>query len=103
MTPERWRQIEQLYHAALECDGSEREAYLAEACASDEALRRYRQAIMLLQQHPPKRTRLPRGLVLNPRLTTLAEIEAENDFLVRHVEQQVRGIAQIMRGRSEAA
>src|SRR5256885_1716987 len=40
MTPERWRQIEQLYHAALERTIDERAAFLAEACADDAALRR---------------------------------------------------------------
>jgi serine/threonine-protein kinase len=39
MTPERWRQIEQLYHAALERAPEERTAFLAAACAGDEALR----------------------------------------------------------------
>jgi serine/threonine-protein kinase len=41
MTPERWRRIEAVYHAALECDpGQQRQAYLADACAGDEDLRR---------------------------------------------------------------
>ncbi len=40
MTPERWQQIEQLYHSALERKANERAAFLAEACADDEALRR---------------------------------------------------------------
>ncbi|MGA8182917.1 MAG: protein kinase [Terriglobia bacterium] len=39
MEPERWLQIEQLYHAALELDASKRAAYLAKACAGDEMLR----------------------------------------------------------------
>src|SRR5262245_60376279 len=39
MTPERWRQIEQLYHGALKRDTDERAAFLAEACAGDESLR----------------------------------------------------------------
>ncbi len=39
MTPERWQQIEQLYHAALEHATAERAAFLASACATDEALR----------------------------------------------------------------
>jgi serine/threonine protein kinase/Tfp pilus assembly protein PilF len=38
--PERWQQVEQLYHSALEKEASERSAYLAAACADDEALRR---------------------------------------------------------------
>jgi serine/threonine protein kinase/tetratricopeptide (TPR) repeat protein len=40
METERWTEIEQLYHAALEFDESERPAFLAKACAGDESLRR---------------------------------------------------------------
>ena len=40
MTPERWQQIEQLYHLALGRDAQERSAYLRQACAGDDALRR---------------------------------------------------------------
>ena len=37
MTPSRWQQIEELYHAALECEPGERAAFLARA---DPELRR---------------------------------------------------------------
>ncbi|MGH9834177.1 MAG: hypothetical protein ACRD9Y_14250 [Blastocatellia bacterium] len=40
MKPERWKQVEQLYHAALEHEPGAREAFLAQACAGDEDLRR---------------------------------------------------------------
>src|SRR5215831_7815017 len=40
MEHERWKQIEQLYHAALEREPGAREAFLAQACAGDEELRR---------------------------------------------------------------
>jgi eukaryotic-like serine/threonine-protein kinase len=40
MTPERWQQIEKLFHAALELKAREREAFLEEACGNDESLRR---------------------------------------------------------------
>jgi len=39
MTPERWQCVERLYHAALERDTDEQAAFLADACAGDEALR----------------------------------------------------------------
>jgi eukaryotic-like serine/threonine-protein kinase len=39
MTSERWKQIERLYHGALDQAPSEQTQYLAEACAGDEALR----------------------------------------------------------------
>ena len=40
MTPERWQQIEKLYHAALEHKPSQRGAFLDQACARDAELRR---------------------------------------------------------------
>ena len=40
MTPERRRQVEELYHAALSCEVTERARFLGKACAGDEALRR---------------------------------------------------------------
>ncbi|HEY3139342.1 MAG TPA: protein kinase [Blastocatellia bacterium] len=40
MQAERWRQVDALFDAALERDASERTAFLNEACAGDEALRR---------------------------------------------------------------
>jgi serine/threonine protein kinase len=40
MTPERWKQIEQLLDSALEREENQRAAFLKEACAGDEALRR---------------------------------------------------------------
>jgi len=40
MKHERWKQIEQLYHAALERESGARDVFLAQACAGDEELRR---------------------------------------------------------------
>ena len=37
---ERWQRIEQIYYAALECEPGQRTAFLAEACAGDDELRR---------------------------------------------------------------
>jgi len=39
MTPERWKLIEHLYHAALGHDASKRAAFVTAACGEDEALR----------------------------------------------------------------
>ncbi len=46
MTPDRWRQIEQLYHAALERAPEEHAAFLAAACVGDEALLREVQSLL---------------------------------------------------------
>ncbi|MEO8052748.1 MAG: protein kinase, partial [Acidobacteriota bacterium] len=40
MQPARWKQIEELYHAALEREAGERAAFLAQACDGDVELRR---------------------------------------------------------------
>src|SRR6185436_4050812 len=39
MTPERWKQVEALYHAARARPADERPAFLADACVSDPKLR----------------------------------------------------------------
>jgi eukaryotic-like serine/threonine-protein kinase len=39
MTPERWQQVEKLYHAVLEREPSQRAAFLQRACAGNEELR----------------------------------------------------------------
>jgi eukaryotic-like serine/threonine-protein kinase len=40
MDAERWQTVERLYHATLECQESQRAAFLDRACGEDEALRR---------------------------------------------------------------
>jgi serine/threonine protein kinase len=46
MTPERWAQIEALFHRAVECDASRRAALLDRACGSDWELRREIDALL---------------------------------------------------------
>jgi serine/threonine-protein kinase len=40
MTPERWQQIDHLFHAALACEANQRVSLLTTECAGDESLRR---------------------------------------------------------------
>jgi hypothetical protein len=35
MNPDRWKQIDHLFHAALECEPGQRAAFLEKACAGD--------------------------------------------------------------------
>jgi serine/threonine protein kinase len=46
LEPERWRQIERLYHAALELDDRGRAAFLEQACGTDGDLRREVEALL---------------------------------------------------------
>ena len=48
--PDRWRSVEELCHAALERDASARAAFLAQACGSDEDLRREVEALLAHEQ-----------------------------------------------------
>src|SRR5574341_2032236 len=45
----RWKQIEKLYTAALECDAGRRAAFLDQACAGDEALRQEVESLLACQ------------------------------------------------------
>jgi serine/threonine protein kinase/cephalosporin-C deacetylase-like acetyl esterase len=51
MTPERWKQIERLYHAALKLEPGQRAVFLKEGCTCDEDLRR--EVESLLAHQPP--------------------------------------------------
>jgi serine/threonine protein kinase len=46
MTPERWAQIEELFHRAFECEPNERAGLLNEACRNDPELRREVEALL---------------------------------------------------------
>ena len=46
MPPERWRQIEDIFHAALERDPKVRPAFLEDACRGEEGLRREVEALL---------------------------------------------------------
>ena len=50
MNPERWQQIERLYHSALEREPDHRDSFLAAACGDDDDLRR--EVESLLAQNP---------------------------------------------------
>ncbi len=47
MTPDRWAEVERLYHAALALGATERGAFLQEACAGDEPLRQEVETLLL--------------------------------------------------------
>ena len=49
MTPERWKQVEQIYQASLDHDPSARSAFLDQACVGDDELRR--EVVSLLGAH----------------------------------------------------
>jgi hypothetical protein len=50
MTADRWRRIEQVYHAALERDAGERTAYVAEVCRGDDDSRMEVESLLLARE-----------------------------------------------------
>ncbi len=50
MDPERWKQIEHIYHRALESEQSQRSAFLQEACGGDSALRQEVESLLAHEQ-----------------------------------------------------
>src|ERR1044071_1337271 len=40
MKPERWQQLDQLFHSAVACNAAQRAAFLDNACAGDSGLRK---------------------------------------------------------------
>ena len=52
MTPERWQQIEKIYHSALKLEESRRVAFLESACAGDEALRQEVESLLRFIEEP---------------------------------------------------
>lgn len=54
MTPERWKQLDELAQAALELGGDERPEFLDEACAGDDELRREVESQIAYQQQASK-------------------------------------------------
>jgi len=66
MTPEQYKRIGDLYHEALAREPDEREAYLAEACAGDEELRRQVEALLVAHEQAEEFLAGPDPSLLNP-------------------------------------
>jgi len=50
MKPERWQQIDQLFHSTLEWPPSERAPFLSQECGGDEDLRREVESLLLAHE-----------------------------------------------------
>src|SRR6185436_3471936 len=70
MTPERWRQIDQLFHATLACEPTQRAAFLARACTSDDSLRVEVESLLCFHEGAEKFIETPAGDVAAELLNT---------------------------------
>ena len=82
MKAERWQQVEQLYHAALQRDASERAAFLVEACKGDEALRREVESLLEYEEKAE-------NFIESPALDVAAKMVASNDSATVSADQMV--------------
>jgi eukaryotic-like serine/threonine-protein kinase len=79
MTPERWARIERLYHEALAYGANERGAFLADACAGDDAMRREVESLLA---HDGGAAFLNTPAVANGEIESLLGSQNEtNDFM----------------------
>src|SRR5437016_12614920 len=85
MKPERWQQLDKLFHSALEREPAQRGAFLAEACAGDEWLRRQVEALLAAHEEAGSFIERPameveaRGLAADEG-TTEAELAVGESF-----------------------
>ena len=61
MTPERWQQINRLFHAALDRELSQRHSFVTEVCAGDEALRKELESLISAHEQPGEFMEQPAG------------------------------------------
>src|ERR1051325_7304437 len=80
MTPERWRQVEEIFQGALDCSPDERNQFVVVACGEDESLRRDVQ--LLLRQHDSAGELLDQPLYANTELGMLESFVEETDPMI---------------------
>jgi predicted unusual protein kinase regulating ubiquinone biosynthesis (AarF/ABC1/UbiB family) len=81
MKPERWQQIDKLFHSLLGLEPDKRAAFLAEACAGDESLRERVEALIVAHDQAGSFIERPAMEVEARRLAADAEI-AESQLAI---------------------
>jgi eukaryotic-like serine/threonine-protein kinase len=82
MYPERLRQLEELYHAALELPPTARESFIQESCGDDEELRRELDSLLEVKKSS-------KNLFEKPPLSLAAEMFAEKERESSLIGQQI--------------
>jgi serine/threonine protein kinase len=77
MTPERWRQVEEIFQAALDLGPQERAVYVSEVCANDDTLKR--DVETLLSQHESAGELLEDPLYGDTQLSALEAFAYEDE------------------------
>src|SRR5215510_5028395 len=80
MTPERWRQVEEIFQAALDLSPEERNRYVSEVCAEDNDLKRDVES--LLSQYDSAGELLDEPIYGNTELSALESFIDEKDPMI---------------------
>jgi len=82
MNSEQWQQVERLYHVARERDAEERAAFLTEACAGDEELRREVESLLRYEDRAE-------DFIGSPALEVAAKIMADGQSATVPIAQMI--------------
>ncbi len=86
MDSDRWLRIEQLCHAALECEATRRAAYLQAECGGDQSLLREVESLLAHQQHAGRFMETPALQLAAESLAAGSELnESPDPFLGRRL------------------
>src|SRR5437868_11333878 len=89
MSPERWKQIEEVFQSALDLPESERGGFIASACAGDDALREQVEALVAQYEQAGDFIEAPAvavaGFTGGPALATRHEAAPEDPLVGRRV------------------
>ena len=89
MTPERWKQIDELAQAALERGSAERPVFLDEACAGDDALRHGVESQIAYQQQVTR-------FLEEPAFKHAGELMADGQTVIESMEGRTLGHRRIL-------
>jgi serine/threonine protein kinase/Tol biopolymer transport system component len=78
MDPERWRKIEDIYNSALELEPDRREAFVDEACAGDESVRKEVRQLLELQPESEAFIESPAIEKVAKRIASETDLSAES-------------------------
>src|SRR5687767_7059902 len=73
MKPERWQRLDELFHAALECEPTARAAFVIAACENDAALRQELESMLAHHEQA-------NSFIESPAYVIAAETIVEDDF-----------------------
>ncbi len=77
MHPERWRQIDRMFHSALNVEASRREAFLLETCSGDESLRLELERLLALHSQADDFLESPAANLAAVAMSTLESLSSD--------------------------